>query len=201
MLVAADAAADASASPPAHLFVEVAAGGAHMVARTAAGDMLFWGRHPLTGAATHTPQRVDLPAECAPVVRLAAGAAFTLLVCEDGRVFGWGKGATGAGATDEAATPTPLVAVHAALGDDAANAAITQVSCAANGACVALAADGRVVAWAPSQAPVLVDVATASRATEEQVRARGAGDAALRVRAARVYAGVGRHFVALERAE
>jgi hypothetical protein len=140
----------------------------------------------VAAAATHVPTAVAMPGA---VVHLGAAASFALALCSDGRLLGWGRGA--AGGTDEAPAPTVLSSVH-----DLVGTGFAQVSCAINGACLALSVDGRVVAWSPSQPPAIVDASGAQTATALQAKSRNGVDVHIDV--ARIYAGATRHFVTLE---
>jgi hypothetical protein len=181
--------------------VELAAGAAHVVARTQAGRVLQWGRMGAAGAGAPTTQPTPLAVPFAVCTQIAAAAGFCLAIGSNdsgsgsasagGPLFGWGKGV--AGGTDEVAAPTVVAAVHAALQRD--DEAFVRVSvCAASGAAVALTNRGRVVAWSPSSPPAVValDAAVAAAASASASSQSHAASVA------RVFASATHHFVTLE---
>jgi hypothetical protein len=194
--------------------VELAAGAAHVLARTAAGRVLQWGRMGAAGAGAPTTQPTPLAMPTTVCHQIAASAGYCLAIGSNGgsgsdsssnsnssnssnssggQLFGWGKGV--AGGTDEVAAPTLVAAVHQALGQAQDEAFVRVSVCAASGAAVALTNRGRVIAWSPSAPPALVALDAAVDAAASSLSSSSSAQHSV---VTRVFAGATHHFATLE---
>ena len=135
----------------------VAAGERHSVALTFGGAVLAWGWGKSGALGLAAPTSIDavggdpvallprpIPALRTGIVQIAAGGSHTVALADDGGLFGWGVGLSGAA---PAGTKTP---VQLMLPAEAASARAT---CVATGRAhsLALLEDGSTLAWGQAQ--------------------------------------------------
>ena len=134
--------------PSGALATDVAAGFDHSLAVTADGRVFAWGNNSngqlgngQSGGISSTPVQVNLPSG-AEAVAVAGGAAFSLALTSDNRVFAWGNNSSGqlGNGTTGGISSTP---VQVNLPADALPVAIA----AGSGHGLVVTADGRVFAW------------------------------------------------------
>ncbi|TYC14527.1 DUF11 domain-containing protein [Actinomadura syzygii] len=152
------------ALPEGVTLTEVSGGGNHSLAVTSDGRVLAWGQNLSgqlgdgTNIQRTTPVYVNLPAGVT-ITHVSAGWSDSLAVTSDGRVLAWGgnlHGQLGDGTTTPRNTPVFV--------DLPAGVSVTQVA-AAEYHSLAVASDGRGLAWGWNQYGELGDGTTTERHT------------------------------------
>ncbi|MBB5031207.1 RCC1 domain-containing protein [Prosthecobacter vanneervenii] len=150
---------DASSALYGKTVVAVAAGDSHSLALCSDGTVVAWGGNAdgqlgidLATTQSDIPIAVNSSSGVSDlsgrsVVAIAAGASYSLALCTDGTVVGWGDNSVGQlGNLTFGLCPMP-VAVSAASGVSALNGKSVISLAAGSGHSLALCSDGTVVAW------------------------------------------------------
>jgi alpha-tubulin suppressor-like RCC1 family protein len=147
-----------------HSWNSISAGGSHVCALTANGEMYCWGEALSWGGSNGIPTSTPSPVAVAPTMRFSDVTAGGNYTCgreqSSGAVYCWGVGlfgelGAGAGVTDQR---TPLKVVASAL----------QVDAGQYGTCTVLS-DARALCWGFNQSGAVGDGTTTNRFVPTQV--------------------------------
>lgn len=140
----------------------LATGGSHSLALCSDGTLAAWGSNSNgqlgNGSTTASliPVAVDLTGILAGrrVVAVAAGASFSLALCADGAVVGWGLNSSGQlGNGNSTSSNVPVLVSNAGILSGKSVVSIT----AGSAHCLALCSDGTLTAWGSNFSGVLGD--------------------------------------------
>jgi alpha-tubulin suppressor-like RCC1 family protein len=158
-----DVGATDCAADPLTGVVALSGGAAHVLARTAAGNVLAWGQSSdgQVGDGTFDNRSTPVPVcdlgavDCANdplegVVAVAAGYWFSLALMMDGTVRAWGRasnGELGNGSAENAVTPVPVCSPEGTGGCGNAFGRVAHIRAGGAGHALALDLDGQLWGW------------------------------------------------------